>query len=143
MTDVICSQADGARLPDWLTMSHYLTKLAGSVATQIASAVTVVSNYAYVADLWGGLKIINVSDKIRPILVGSIATQNAMGVTVVGNYAYVADGFGGLKIIDVSDKTSPTLVGNITTLYVMGVTVVGNYAICAGYPWVKNYRCQQ
>ena len=53
--------------------------------------VAVVGNYAYVADDYGGLKIIDISSKTNPTLVGSIATSDAFGVAVVGNYAYVAD----------------------------------------------------
>ena len=60
--------------------------------------VTVVGNYAYVADPYDGLKIIDVSNKTSPTLVGSIATTSACDVAVVDNYAYVADDADGLKI---------------------------------------------
>ena len=54
------------------------------------------------------LKIIEVSDPLKPVLVGSIVTGgNAYGVSSIEMgikiYALVADIYAGLKIIDVSD----------------------------------------
>jgi len=130
LADISCSQADGAPLPGWLRMS-ITPVLVGSIATTNALGVTVVDNYAYVADFTSGLKIIDVTNKTGPILVGSAATTNAEVVTIVGNYAFVADYTGGLKIIDVSNKTSPILVGSAATSSTVGVTVVSNYAYVA------------
>jgi len=126
-------QANGAPLPDWLTLSMSIPPaLVGSIAISNAIGVAVVDNYAYVANYTAGLEIIDVSNKASPILVGSAATQYTNGVTVVGNYAYVTDWIDGLKIIDVSNKANPIVVGSMaTTVTVYGVIVVGNYAYVA------------
>ena len=87
--------------------------------TLLAQDVTVVDNYAYIADLCGGLQIVDLSNKASPVNIGSVATSNALGVVVVDNYAYVADFGGGLKIIDVSNKTSPINVASVATRMLM------------------------
>jgi len=130
LADIRFLQADGTPLPGWLRMS-ITPVLVGSITTTYAIGVAVIGNYAYVADWYGGLKIIDVTNKANPILVGSSATTSAQGTTVVGNYAYVADDYGGLKIIDVSNKTRPNLVGSAATQLARDVTVVGNYAYVA------------
>ena len=62
--------------------------------------VAVGGNYAYVADTWEGMRIIDISNPSNPFEVGFFDTgSSAMGVTVSGNYAYVADGDDGLYIL--------------------------------------------
>ena len=57
-----------------------------------ALGVTVVGNYAYVADSASGLAIIDITDPTSPGAPVYMDTSGlAYGVTVVGNYAYVAD----------------------------------------------------
>ncbi|GCL43574.1 DUF4347 domain-containing protein [Dolichospermum planctonicum] len=98
-----------------------------------AWGVQVVGNYAYVADYYSGLQIIDISNPTTPTLKGNYDTSGrALGVQVVGNYAYVADYYSGLQIIDISNPTTPTLKGNYDTSgYAYGVQVVGNYAYVA------------
>ena len=81
-----------------------------------ATKVTVIGNYAYVADYGSGLAIIDVSDPASPGTPAYInTTGDASGIAVRGNYAYVADGPSGLHIIDVSDPSSPSLLGTFDT----------------------------
>jgi hypothetical protein len=81
-----------------------------------ATKVTVIGNYAYVADYGSGLAIIDVSDPASPGTPVYInTTGDASGIAVRGNYAYVADGSSGLHIIDVSDPSSPSLLGTFDT----------------------------
>ncbi|MBK9137540.1 MAG: hypothetical protein IPM17_02055 [Verrucomicrobia bacterium] len=62
-----------------------------------AEGVAVSGHYAYVADGWEGLQVIDVSDPAHPVRVGGYNTPGrAQGVAVSGHYAYVADGWGGL-----------------------------------------------
>ena len=94
----------------------------------------IVGNYAYVADGYSGLQIINISNPTAPTLVGNYDTSYAVGVQIVGNYAYVADYTSGLQIINISNPTAPTLVGNYDTSgWAWGVQIVGNYAYVADY----------
>jgi len=58
--------------------------VAGSVDTYDARDVHVVGGYAYVADGYAGLKVIDVSDPTSPRIVGSVDTDDyADGVYVV------------------------------------------------------------
>jgi Ca2+-binding RTX toxin-like protein len=91
--------------------------------------VQVIGNYAYVADSFSGLQIIDISNPLTPTLKGNYDTSgSAYGVQVVGNYAYVADGEGGLKIIDVSEFTNPANQAP-TNLTLSNSTVAENQAI--------------
>jgi len=155
LADISCSQTNGTALPGWLTLTMPgFPILVGNITTSCATDVSVVGNYAYVADNYGGLKIIDVSNKANPIVIGNTATKlYARGITVIGDYAYVVDSMGGLNIIDVTNKTSPILVGraalteyvndvtassllvrsSASTEYAIGITVIDNYAYVAGY----------
>ena len=81
-----------------------------------AEGVYVRGDYAYVADYWEGLQIIDVSDPTDPQETGSFDTPGtAYGVFVSGDYAYVADFQSGLRIIDISDPENPDEVGSFDT----------------------------
>ena len=112
-----------------------LTLVGNFNTSGIAWRVQVVGNYAYVADTYSGLQIIDISNPTNPTLKGNYDTSCiAYGVQVLGNYAYVADDTSGLQIIDISDPTNPTLKGNYDTSgLALGVQVVGNYAYVADY----------
>ncbi|WP_322744730.1 cadherin domain-containing protein [Cuspidothrix issatschenkoi] len=94
--------------------------------------VQVFGNYAYVADAYSGLQIIDISNPTTPTLKGSYYTSGwAWGVQVVGNYAYVANYDRGLTIINVSEFTNqaPTnltlTTSTVAENQIIG-TVVGN-----------------
>ena len=88
---------------------------------------------AYVADGYGGLQIIDISDSSNPTLAGNYNTSGqAWDLEIVGNYAYVADKSSGLKIIDISDPSNPTLTKNYHRIsYADDVEIVGNFAYVA------------
>ena len=112
--------------------STFTFTLVGEFLTR-AYGVQVVGNYAYVANAYSGLQIIDISNPTTPSLKGNYDTSDhAWGVQVMGNYAYVADGESGLQIIDISNPTTPILKGNYNTSgTAFGVQVVGNYAYVA------------
>ena len=80
-----------------------------------AFGVYVSGKYAYVADDFNGLVIVDVSNPSNPSYVGSYDTAgNANGVYVSGKYAYVADGTNGLVIVDVKGADiHAAKIGNI------------------------------
>ena len=98
-----------------------------------AVGVSVVGDYAFVADEVDGLVVIDISDPSAPTRMGAYDTPGyAKDVDVVGSYAYVADGSAGLRIIDVSHPVTPTEVGGFDTPgSARGVDVVGSYAYVA------------
>ena len=91
--------------------------------------------YAYVADTYDGLRVIDVSNPAAPFQVGSYDTPGlAQGVAVAGSYAYVADGDAGLRVIYVSTPAAPFEVGSYDTPgYAWGVAVAGAYAYVADW----------
>ncbi len=100
--------------------------------------VAVTRDYAYVADWYGVLRIINVSNPAAPGETGFYETPgSSSAVAVAGNYAYVADGWRGLCMVDVSNPVSPTGVGFYDTPgYARDIAVAGNYAFVAdGLLW--------
>jgi len=75
-----------------------------------AYAVDVSGSYAYVADDFAGLQVINVSEPQNPTIVGTLDTPgHTHGVAMSGSYAYLADSSGGFLIVDVStpNKSKP------------------------------------
>jgi len=86
-----------------------------------AKAITVSGDYAYIADGYSGLQIVDISGAVlgssgdELSIVGTYDTDGyARDVVVIGNYAYVADG--ALQIIDVSNPVNPIKVGEYTTV---------------------------
>jgi hypothetical protein len=74
--------------------------------------VFVSGSYAYVADIYKGLKIFDISDPTSPVEVGECYDGGkTYGVYVSGSYAYMASHDDGLEIIDISDPTLPVEVG--------------------------------
>ena len=96
-------------------------------------SVAVSGSYAYVADGYSGLRVIDVSTPANPIEVGFVDTPGyAYSVAVSGSYAYVADYHHGLRVIDVSTPARPIEVGWVGTPgYAYGVAVSGRYAFVA------------
>jgi hypothetical protein len=96
--------------------------------------VAVAGGYAYVADAWEGLRVVDVSTPSNPTEVGFYDTPGwgAAGVAVAGGYAYVADRNSGLRVVDVSNPSNPTEVGFYDTPGdAWGVAVAGGYAYIA------------
>lgn len=72
--------------------------------------VSISGNYAYIADYFDGLKIINISNPASPSLVVTYGLQStAYDVAVVGNYAYVASYGRGLIICNIANPASPAI----------------------------------
>ena len=81
-----------------------------------ANNVDVAQDYAYVAAGSAGLQIVDIRDRLNPLIVGALDTPGiAIDVKVTGNFAYLADGTAGLQIIDISDPTLPVLAGFVDT----------------------------
>jgi hypothetical protein len=104
----------------------------GSYYEMFTEAITISSNYAYLAGT--SLQIIDISDPANPTFKGSYDTPNDLaGVALSRNYVYVADHSSGLQIIDISDPSNPTFKGSYDTPdQALGVAISGNYAYVAG-----------
>ncbi|MFQ5616064.1 MAG: LVIVD repeat-containing protein [Anaerolineales bacterium] len=75
----------------------------------IVQDVYVAGNYAYVADDYQGLRVIDVSNPVSPNEIDFYVTPGtAQQVTVIENDAYVADSWGGLAILRFTGGGTPT-----------------------------------
>ncbi len=74
--------------------------------------VQVVGNRAYVAELYYGLRVFDVSNPASPVLIGSQPTAGyARGVTVSNGLAYVAASGAGMQIFNVTDAANIFQIG--------------------------------
>ncbi len=111
------------------------TEFIGNYDTDGSSKRVYVSeNYAYIADGYTGVCIVDVSDPANMSGVGYYESYNyAADVYVVDTLAYIADRDTGLVIVNVSDPSNPLEVGycvagsGMHTLY-----IEGNYVYAGG-----------
>lgn len=118
-----------------------LTELGFCLPDTIAdeSALYVSGDYAYIADSWMGLLIVDIRDPTSPVKVGFFDTPGWVHeVFVSGNHAFVANG--DFSVVDVSDPSDPVTVSSIEKLDdrldhgdAIGVWVSNTYAYVVGY----------
>jgi len=74
--------------------------------------IVVSGSYAYIADGWSGLLVVDISRPNNPLIVSSLDTAGiAWGLALDGNLVYVADEYNGLRVIDISNPINPVEVG--------------------------------
>ncbi len=79
-----------------------------------AYSVDIIGSYAYVADAFSGLQLVDVSDPGAPTLIGGADTPHfAYDVAVEGAYAYVADAATGLQIVDIQCLTTTSVAEDL------------------------------
>lgn len=89
-----------------------------------------VGNFVYIADNYGGVEVIDVTDKSNPVTRGYVSLPDgANAIKVVQNEAFVADYInGGVQIVNVSDPDNPAVAGFYTPsgCFALGVDVQDN-----------------
>ncbi|UCF61218.1 MAG: protein kinase [Anaerolineaceae bacterium] len=97
--------------------------------------VFVYGGYAYIADSFNGLRVVDISDRANPQEVGFFdpaGSTAGLGVYFSDPYVYLADGLG-LLILDASDPTAPSETGFYDSLgFAVKVQLSGGYAYVAG-----------
>jgi len=115
---LVATDSEGETGPDSIHISIGVIELSeiGFYDTgDLACDVHLSGNYAYVADMEDGLRVINISDPTTPIEDGFCDTEGqTWDVYIFGSYAYVADRIG-LRVIDISDPENPVEVGSFST----------------------------
>jgi hypothetical protein len=91
----------------------------------------IIGDYAFVAAGNNGLRIIDVSNPIKPVVVGEAEAGDARGVAVRGDYVYLADGERGLQVVNITAPVSPISLGSRLAGQPAGVAVRGEYAYVA------------
>jgi len=97
--------------------------------------VAISDDYAYVANSYAGLRVVDITNPTAPLEVGYYDTPgNAYDVAVSGNYAYISAYNAGLRVVDISDPMAPNEVGYLDShwqRYALGIAVSGNYVFVA------------
>lgn len=82
----------------------------GHFQTLVARDVALSGNMLVVADGYGGLKTVDVSDPGSPVLLGQTQSPYYLSAVILrGSKAYLAGGLGGMEVVDVSNPRSPKL----------------------------------
>ncbi|MCK4655256.1 MAG: T9SS type A sorting domain-containing protein, partial [Candidatus Cloacimonetes bacterium] len=90
----------------------------GEFKTCKANKLCINNNYAYVANGFSGLKIINISNPQHPFSVSDFKTNNkATDVLVDTQIAYVTVNDSCLQLIDVSNPSQPFILGDVSFPY--------------------------
>lgn len=125
----------GNRLVTLLVLDQGRLKQIGSSAPfpHEIQDVKISGTYAYVAAGDSGLRIVDISNPVKPLETGFYDSPGyARGVAVLNHVAYLADGPFGMKIVDISDKRSPRETGTVYDKnYAFDVAVAGKHAYIA------------
>ncbi|MCK4413303.1 MAG: hypothetical protein KAY32_07155 [Candidatus Eisenbacteria sp.] len=107
-----------------------------------ARQVEIEGTYAFIADSWGGLTIVDITNPAHPFVETNLPLEGggaAMDVDLEGGLAYVAGDTGGFYVIDISDPTAPWLVERFDTEGIAaGIDVTGERAYLAD--WGEGLR---
>ena len=116
--DTLNTTANWDTVAGKLKLFPFVPTLVGTYDTpDYALAVTVQGDYAFVADQYYGLQMIDISDPTNPTLLGTYDTPGiARNVAVAGDYAFLVDANSGLQVImvfqrevNLDDNTSRSL----------------------------------
>jgi hypothetical protein len=133
-TDNVGDVATQSIVVNYVAVSGDITiDFAGHFGGGTAYDVAMSGDYAYVADGYNGLAIVDVSNPAAPFLTGSYDNLGgAGGVIVSGKYAYIAHSWNGLVIMDISNKAAPVLAGSYDTAgWAEDIAVSGDHAYVA------------
>ncbi|MDC3105485.1 M12 family metallo-peptidase [Gammaproteobacteria bacterium] len=143
-TDFVLHQApDGGEIHSYMPGSGVVAEyfLGGDTGIR-GLAISPDQKYAYLADHTYGLKVLDISDIKRPILVGQYAVDNGgqynVSISNDGNTVYLASIQYGVRVIDVSNPLLPKLQSGFDregTAYPLGMveSADGNTLYVAAY----------
>jgi hypothetical protein len=122
--------------PDTPTAEPPIQLVEVGALEDIGSVVDVhlAGDYAYLADSFGGLRVVDVSDPTQPVQVSAFESPGStrgQGVFVVEPYLYLADGQG-VRVLDIADLTAPEVVGFYDTLgFALDLQIIDDLAYVA------------
>jgi len=94
-----------------------------------------VGNFVYIADNYGGIEVIDVTDKANPYPRGyANLPDGANAIKVTENQAFLADYInGGVQVVDVTDPDNPVISGYYlrSGCFALGIDVKGQYIYLA------------
>jgi hypothetical protein len=113
--------------------------------TSYPQDVNVENGYAYIADGYGGVEVVDVYDPMNPSVIGYVdLIDGSTGIKVDGDYAYVSEYIlGGLQVVDISNPATPTLTGwyQPTGVFALGVESFNGFVyVSDGLGGIQIYR---
>lgn len=95
--------------------------------------VSIQGDYAFLADAFIGLRVVDISDPASPRLAGTLPFSGwTNGVTVDGERAIVANGSNGVWFVDITDPNEMTIISHCATGdFALESVIYGNYAYVA------------
>ena len=113
--------------------------------TSYPQDVDVENGYAFIADGYGGVEVVDVADPMNPLFLGYLdLIDGSTGIKVDGDYAYVSEYIlGGLQVVDISDPSSPTLAGwyQPSGVFALGVESFNGFVyVSDGLGGIQIYR---
>jgi len=102
------------------------------VLPSVVRDLALTEKFLYVADLKGGLRIIELADYASAKEIGFLTSASpAVDVAVRDSLAFLAEGAGGLRIVNVKNPANPVNVAVYPSSAARGVAVSGNYVYLA------------
>lgn len=99
-----------------ITNPHSLSIVVSWLSYDYCHGVSVLGDYACIANQQYGVQIMNVTDPYNPEIIHTTNVHSPpKGFEVRGDYCYVTDNDIGLSIIDISDPRSPTVISTCRT----------------------------
>ncbi len=113
--------------------SGHLDEIGFYQADWSAWGVATDGQFAYIAGIERGLRIIDIRNPASPYEIGYYDTPGrTYAVVLDGSLAYLADGRSGLRIVDISNPANPIEIGFALTVdFAWGVAVSNGYAYVA------------
>ena len=113
--------------------------------TSYPQDISVENGYAYIADGYGGIEVVDVIDPMNPSVIGYVdLIDGSTGIKVDGDYAYVSEYIlGGLQVVDISHPATPTLTGwyQPSGVFALGVESFNGFVyISDGLGGIQIYR---
>ena len=113
--------------------------------TSYPQDISVENGYAYIADGYGGVEVVDVIDPMNPSVFGYVdLIDGSTGIKVDGDYAYVSEYIlGGLQVVDISNPANPTLAGwyQPSGVFALGVESFNGFVyVSDGLGGIQIYR---
>jgi hypothetical protein len=113
--------------------------------TSYPQDILVEDGVAYIADGYGGVEVVDVTDPLNPVVIGYVdLIDGSTGIKVDGDYAYVSEYIlGGLQVIDISNPANPTVAGwyQPSGVFALGVESFNGFVyISDGLGGIQIYR---
>ena len=105
----------------------------GSIATRCAEDIVIYDNTMYIADGPGGLIVVDIAKRSKPLVVKTIPTEYAIRLYIYKNHLYLCDGPAGLKVFMLSAPHNPVMTFSAESEWSTSATFNGGILYMGDY----------